>query len=41
VFDYGIDSIGRRYPRDIYGHRVIPGNPRPADFPREVWGTLT
>jgi hypothetical protein len=38
VFDYGIDSLGRRYPRGIYSHRVIPGNPRPVDFPREFGG---
>ena len=41
VFDYGVDSIGRRYPRDIYGNRIIPGNPRPEDFPRETSNKLT
>ena len=41
IFDYGVDSLGRRYPRDKYGNSVIPGNPRPADFPREIWSVLT
>jgi len=41
IFDYGVDSLGRKYPRDKYGNRVILGNPRPADFPREIWSVLT
>ena len=38
LYDYGLDSLGRRYSRDIYGDRVILGNRRPGDFPREIWG---
>jgi hypothetical protein len=29
VHDYKIDTLGRRYPVDVYGDRVIPNNRRP------------
>ena len=25
-FDYGTDSMGRTYPRDKYGYRIVPGS---------------
>ena len=30
IFDYGIDSLGRRYPRDKYGTRVYTRQPPPS-----------
>ena len=32
-FDYGTDSMGRKYPRDKYGYRIIPGSRRPEGAP--------
>ena len=32
-FDYGTTSLGRRYPRDKCGHRIIPGSRRPEGAP--------
>ena len=40
-FDYGVDSIGRRYPRDEYGYRVIPGSRRPFGVPPNIWNSLS
>ena len=38
--DYKIDTLGRRYPVDIYGDRVIPNNRRPQGVPKDIWGRL-
>ena len=37
IYDYGTDSIGRKYPRDRYGHRLIKGSRRPKGSPPEAW----
>jgi hypothetical protein len=40
-FDYGTDSMGRRYPRDTCGHRVSPGSRRPTGAPPNIWKNLS
>ena len=33
-YDYGYDSLGRRYPRDMYGCRIVFGS-------RHVWRSMS
>ena len=40
IHDYKIDTLGRRYPVDIYGDRVIPNNRRPQGVPKNTWRRL-
>ena len=34
------DSMGRRYPGDEYGHRIVTGSRRPKGIPPDVWKGL-
>ena len=40
-FDYGTDSMGRRYPRGKYGYRITPGSRRPEGAPPNIWKNLS
>ena len=40
VHDYKIDTLGRRYPVDVYGDRIIPNNRRPQGVPKDIWKRL-
>ena len=37
---YRYDSLGRKYPCDEYGHRIVAGSRRPKGIPPDVWKGL-
>ena len=34
------DSLGRKYPCDEFGHRIVAGSKRPKGIPPDVWKSL-